>query len=57
MTEEHGAVEIGLCDVVKASLIGRDYMIDKKTKRPKRKKQDERSARGGGGGTAKGDES
>jgi len=56
-TEEHGAVEIRVSDIVKASLIGRDYQIDKKTKRPKRKKREERSTREGRGGTAKGDES
>ena len=55
--EEHGAVEIRVSDIVKASLIGRDYQIDKKTKRPKRKKREERSTREGRGGTAKGDES
>ena len=56
-TDEQGVVEIKLSDIVKASLIGRDYQIDKKTKRTKRKKRDERSTREKRGGTAKGDES
>jgi ribosome maturation factor RimP len=56
-TEEHGTVEIRLSDVVKASLIGREYEIDKKTKRSKRKRRDERSSRAKRDGTAKGDES
>jgi ribosome maturation factor RimP len=56
-TGEQETVEILLSDIVKASLIGRDYQIDKKTKRPKHKKRGERSARERRGGTAKGDES
>jgi ribosome maturation factor RimP len=56
-TEEEGTVEIRLSDIVKASLIGRDYRIDKKSKKSKRKKKDERSTRGGRGGTSKGDQS
>ncbi len=52
-TEEHGSVQIQLSKIVKASLIGRDYEIDKKTKRPKRKKRAGRFSREG---SAKGDE-
>lgn len=55
-TEEHGSVEIQLSKITKASLIGRDYEIDKKTKRSKRRKQDGRSSRDKRDGTAKGDE-
>ncbi|MGD8414835.1 MAG: ribosome maturation factor RimP [Candidatus Latescibacterota bacterium] len=54
-TENEGTVEIRLADVVKASLIGRDYRIDKKTKKSKKKKKVERSTRGRRGGTSKGD--
>jgi ribosome maturation factor RimP len=42
-TEELGSVEIPLTEITKASLIGREYEIDKKTKRPKRRKKNGRS--------------
>jgi len=41
--------------MAKASLIGRDYEIDKKTSRPKRRKRDGRSSRDERGGTDKGE--
>jgi len=54
-TDEHGTVEIQLSNILKASLVGQDYKIDKKMKRSKREKRADRSAQSGRGGTVKGD--
>jgi len=55
VTDEHGPVVIELGKILKASLIGREYKIDKKTERPKRRKQDARSSRDRRDGIVKGD--
>lgn len=57
LTAEEGPIEIPLSDIDQASLIGQEYRIDKKTKRPKRRRKGERSTREVRGGTAKGDKS
>lgn len=56
VTEEQDAVEIQLSNILKASLVGQEFKIDKKMKRPKREKRVGRSARPGRDGTAKGEE-
>lgn len=44
-TEEHVSVDIPMSKIIKASLVGRSYEIDKKMKRQKRKRKNGRSPR------------
>ena len=56
VTEEQDTVEIQLSNILKASLVGQEFKIDKKMKRPKREKRAGRSVRSGPAGTAKGED-
>jgi ribosome maturation factor RimP len=55
-TGDDGTAEIELSDILKASLVGQDYKIDKKQKRSKRDKRAEREERGERSGKRKGDQ-